>query len=183
MFSISIFRGPFRLRQLKKVLFFIILDSLIFIAHLEIIVDSFCGNAILRGADIYSVGIIGCSASGMTRVETFHTNSTVDVGDLVSVYVDLDGKCLKGQTASYVGRKQFVGNGISLIVSLVTILLCIHCLLSQNRLRLFQSNDVNGVGIRMTDPIYRSPSFSDAFLQGMHLQNLPVFIWLDVSFF
>ncbi len=78
--------------------------------------DALCGNAVLRGADIYSVGIVGCTASGnqyqLYRFLTF----AVDVGDIVSVYVDMDKECLKGQTARYNGRKQFIGNGVSSIV-------------------------------------------------------------------
>ena len=35
-------------------------------------------------------------------------------GDLVSVYADLDGKCLMGRTAPYEGRTIHVGNGVSM---------------------------------------------------------------------
>lgn len=39
--------------------------------------------------------------------------SGLRAGDTVSVYADLDGKCLKGWAAHYDGRKLLVGNGIS----------------------------------------------------------------------
>ena len=36
-------------------------------------------------------------------------------GDEISVYADLDGKCRRGLTKKYQGRKYFVGNGIATI--------------------------------------------------------------------
>ena len=36
-------------------------------------------------------------------------------GDYVSVYSDLDGKCLKGTATGYHGSTVFVGNGLAMM--------------------------------------------------------------------
>jgi methyltransferase NSUN6 len=63
----------------------------------EVVIDISCGNAVLRGADVFVVGILAAQ--------------TMQAGELVSVYVDIDGKCLRGQSAKYTGKKVFLGNG------------------------------------------------------------------------
>jgi len=64
------------------------------------VVDAFCGAAVLRGADIFAPGVLGAP-------------NCMTAGDKVSVFVDLEGSCLKGRTAVFQGRKEFVGNGIA----------------------------------------------------------------------
>ena len=36
----------------------------------------------------------------------------VQAGDLVSVYADVEGKCLRGYMKPFEGKKLFVGNGV-----------------------------------------------------------------------
>ncbi|KAL2912939.1 hypothetical protein HK105_207610 [Polyrhizophydium stewartii] len=114
----------------------------------EVIVDIPCANAVLRGADIYAVGVHAAEAP-------------LRPGDPVSVFVDLDGRCLRGQSKRYTGSKVFIGNG--------------HALLGRDDLYRFSPKELKdrGVGVLMTEPIYESPSLNDIFDHGLVLQNLP----------
>ncbi|KAI9207085.1 putative methyltransferase NSUN6-like protein [Polychytrium aggregatum] len=114
----------------------------------EVIVDVLCGNAVLRGADVFAVGVLAAE-SPMKR------------GDRVAVYVDLDGACLRGQKERYHGRKVFIGNGIALQ--------------GREDIYIYTPKELagRGVGIQMTEPLYRSPSFSSMIHEGVFLQNLP----------
>ena len=58
----------------------------------EVIVDEYCGVAVLRGANVFAPGILSISP-GTAQ------------GDQVSVYVDLDHKCLRGYAKMYTGNK------------------------------------------------------------------------------
>ncbi|XP_059472096.1 tRNA (cytosine(72)-C(5))-methyltransferase NSUN6-like isoform X2 [Neocloeon triangulifer] len=64
----------------------------------EVVVDASCGAAILRGAHLFAPGVLSMSRG-------------MEVGQKVSVFADLDGKCLQGST-SYQGRKKLVGKGL-----------------------------------------------------------------------
>ena len=69
------------------------------------IIDLKCAQAILRGADLFVPGVIGLSFG-------------VKSGDLISIYADLSGKCLKGSDANVfmatsANSLYFVGNGWS----------------------------------------------------------------------
>jgi len=66
----------------------------------EIVVDTKCGEAVLRGADIFAPGVLG-AVSGIRG------------GDKVSVVVDIDGKVHRGDTNKFEGNKVFIGNGIA----------------------------------------------------------------------
>ena len=50
------------------------------------IIDLKCAQAIFRGADLFIVGIVGLSFD-------------VKKGDLISIFADLNQKCLKGSDA------------------------------------------------------------------------------------
>ncbi|CAL1528854.1 unnamed protein product [Lymnaea stagnalis] len=117
----------------------------------EVIVDTTCGMAILRGAHVYKNGIIGAPHS-------------LRADDTVSVYADLEGKCLKGTTV-YSGMKVLVGNGISQV----------------SRSDIFNSNTSRrGIGILMTEPIFQAPSLSDLNLDWVVPQNLPSIVCVHV---
>ncbi|KAM4027830.1 tRNA (cytosine(72)-C(5))-methyltransferase NSUN6 isoform 2-T2 [Anomaloglossus baeobatrachus] len=78
-------------------------------------------------------------------------------GDEVSVYSDIEGKCKRGAT-QFDGTKIFIGNGISEL----------------SRSEIFCSQSpIKGKGIRMTDPVYLSPSFDNVLPRYIFLQNLP----------
>ncbi|KAL9971447.1 hypothetical protein ACROYT_G023969 [Oculina patagonica] len=111
----------------------------------EIIVDLHCGAAILRGADIYAPGVMAAHPG-------------IDRGDVVSVYADLDGKCRKGLTKQYDGKKLFVGNGTAVLA----------------RKDIFCSQqNMSGVAVCMTSPLFSCPSLSGVLPDLLFLQNLP----------
>ncbi|KAI8804493.1 S-adenosyl-L-methionine-dependent methyltransferase [Cladochytrium replicatum] len=112
----------------------------------EVMVDKLCGNAVLRGSDIYAAGVL--AVEGGTKQD-----------DSVAVYVDLDGTCLRGQQKRHVGNRHFVGNGV--------------LKLPREAIYRVSPKDLSGVGITMNEPIYRLPSFGDLITHGVQLQNLP----------
>ncbi|XP_039381921.1 tRNA (cytosine(72)-C(5))-methyltransferase NSUN6 isoform X3 [Mauremys reevesii] len=78
-------------------------------------------------------------------------------GDVVSVYSDIEGKCKRG-AKEFLGTKVFIGNGISEL----------------SRSEIFSSSgSLKGIGVRMTDPVYRSPSLDNVLSSYLFLQNLP----------
>lgn len=80
----------------------------------EIVVDVDCAAALLRGADLFTVGILGMDENSKQLRNQFLFNQfVVEEGDLVSVWVDVEGKCLKGsKRAAFSGlSKRFIGNG------------------------------------------------------------------------
>ncbi|NXA31896.1 NOP2 methyltransferase, partial [Eudromia elegans] len=110
----------------------------------EVIVGAHCGYAVLRGAHVYVPGIIS-------------TSKFLKAGDLVSVYSDIEGKCKRG-AKEFGGIKVFLGNGISEL----------------SRNEIFGSNGpLNGMGVRMIEPVYLSPSFDNVLSSHLFLQNLP----------
>ncbi|XP_033367594.1 tRNA (cytosine(72)-C(5))-methyltransferase NSUN6 isoform X4 [Parus major] len=110
----------------------------------EVIVGAQCGYAVLRGAHVYVPGIVS-------------TSRFVKAGDLVSVYSDIEGKCKRG-AKEFDGVKVFLGNGISEL----------------SRSEIFSSScPLKGLGVRMTEPVYLSPSFDNVLPSHLFLQNLP----------
>ncbi|KAI9097058.1 S-adenosyl-L-methionine-dependent methyltransferase [Phlyctochytrium arcticum] len=117
-------------------------------ASKEVVVDKLCGNAVLRGADIFATGVLAAE-------------SPMKKGNRVAVFVDLEGKCLRGQSKVFSGQKLFIGNGIAL--------------LGREDLYKCAAKELrgSGIGVQMTEPIYRSPSLNEIFSLGLVLQNLP----------
>ncbi|NXH22652.1 NOP2 methyltransferase, partial [Bucco capensis] len=110
----------------------------------EVIVGAQCGAAVLRGAHVYVPGILSAPRS-------------LKAGDLVSVYSDIEGKCKRG-AMEFEGAKVFLGNGMSAV----------------SRRDIFSSaGPLSGMGIRMTEPVYLSPSFDNVLPRHLFLQNLP----------
>uniref|UniRef100_A0AAA9S349 NOP2/Sun RNA methyltransferase 6 n=1 Tax=Bos taurus TaxID=9913 RepID=A0AAA9S349_BOVIN len=110
----------------------------------EVIVGAQCGSAVLRGAHVYVPGIVSAS-------------KFMKGGDDVSVYSDIKGKCKKG-AKEFDGTKIFLGNGISEL----------------SRKEIFSGlPELKGVGVRMTEPVYLSPSFDNVLPSYLFLQNLP----------
>ncbi|XP_046535110.1 tRNA (cytosine(72)-C(5))-methyltransferase NSUN6 isoform X1 [Equus quagga] len=110
----------------------------------EAIVGAQCGNAVLRGAHVYVPGIVSAS-------------KFMKAGDVISVYSDIKGKCKRG-AKEFDGTKVFLGNGISEL----------------SRKEIFSGlHELKGVGIRMTEPVYLSPSFDKVLPSYIFLQNLP----------
>ncbi|XP_037828968.1 tRNA (cytosine(72)-C(5))-methyltransferase NSUN6 isoform X2 [Kryptolebias marmoratus] len=110
----------------------------------EVVVGAQCGSAVLRGAHVFPPGIIACP-------------KFMKVGDVVSVSFDLEGRCTRG-AFSFQGNKVFVGNGVAEI----------------DRSSIFCADEPpRGVGVRMVEPLYRSPSFDGILPSLVFLQNLP----------
>ncbi|XP_073692963.1 tRNA (cytosine(72)-C(5))-methyltransferase NSUN6 [Garra rufa] len=110
----------------------------------EVIVGALCGNAVLRGAHVFTPGILS-------------TPKYMKVCDVVSVFSDVEGKCTRG-AKEFKGKKVFLGNGISEV----------------DRSEIFSSDGPGkGVAIQMTEPLYQSPSFDGVLTDQLFLQNLP----------
>eukprot|EP00871_Galdieria_phlegrea_P002169 jgi/Galph1/2953/GphlegSOOS_G1631.1 len=109
-------------------------------------VDSFCGEAVLRGADIY--------ASGMIAME-----STASLYQLVQIWMDPFGTITRGSTSFDTSNLFYLGNGI----------------LKQHRKDIFVNLPFSrGLAIQVTQPVYFAPSLHDHLQSGMALlQNLP----------
>lgn len=115
----------------------------------EIIVDSDCGSAVLRGANVYVPGVL-------------YMTSSCKKGDRVSVYADVYKRCKKGSKSKeyFDPDKYFVGSGI----------------LKVTRQDLFGDKALEkGVAIEIKDTVSGVPQLSmDLFSEGtVLLQNLP----------
>ncbi|XP_015787895.1 putative methyltransferase NSUN6 [Tetranychus urticae] len=109
-----------------------------------VIIDLRAGQSVLRGSEIYVGGIIGATAD-LRKL------------DKVAVYVDIEGKCLKGWKRPYKGAKVFIGNGISLY----------------NRRDIFNDNPPQGIGVQLTDCLYPAPSLYGNMNNLFFAQNFP----------
>ncbi|KAG7224996.1 hypothetical protein INR49_014914 [Caranx melampygus] len=110
----------------------------------EVVVGAQCGSAVLRGAHVFAPGILA-------------SPKYMKAGDVVSVFSDLEGKCTRGAT-NFQGKRVFVGNGVA----------------EMDRAHIFCTDEpAKGVGIRMIEPLYQSPSFDGVLPDLAFLQNLP----------
>ncbi|KAJ3611377.1 hypothetical protein NHX12_021393 [Muraenolepis orangiensis] len=109
----------------------------------EVVVGAQCGSAVLRGAHVFAPGILA-------------TPKFLKPGDVVSVFSDVDGRCTRG-ALRFQGNKEFVGNGVS----------------EMHRAAIFGQEPVKGIGVRMTEPLYQSPSF-DGVLPSLNLPSVVV---------
>ncbi|RXN23791.1 methyltransferase NSUN6 isoform X1 [Labeo rohita] len=120
----------------------------------EVIVGAQCGNAVLRGAHVFTPGIL----STPKCEQHTHARHYMKVGDVVSVFSDVEGKCTRG-AKEFKGKKVFLGNGISEV----------------DRSEIFSSDGPGkGVAIRMTEPLYQSPSFDGVLTDQLFLQGTVV---------
>lgn len=114
----------------------------------EIIVDCVCGAAVLRGAHIYSPGVLA-----------MQTNTKIN--EIVNVYADVDAVCKKGtRTVNESTRKIFLGIG------------CVK----MQRYQLYSNNPcTRGIAIEMIKTVSGVPSIGDDFIPSGKavLQNLP----------
>ncbi|XP_029384532.1 putative methyltransferase NSUN6 isoform X2 [Echeneis naucrates] len=112
--------------------------------NLEVVVGAQCGSAVLRGAHVFAPGIVA-------------SPKYMKAGDVVSVFSDLEGKCTRGAT-SFQGKRVFVGNGVA----------------EMDRCSIFCTDKpAKGIGVRMIEPLYQSPSFDGILPTLVFLQNLP----------
>eukprot|EP00118_Oscarella_pearsei_P002663 m.11186 g.11186 ORF g.11186 m.11186 type:complete len:460 (+) comp23058_c0_seq3:25-1404(+) len=111
-----------------------------------VIVGAKCGEAVLRGANVFAPGIIA-------------TSSDIGEKDLVSVYADVKSSFIRGQKVADISGRSlvFVGNGIT----------------EMARKFIFRDSSPRGVGIRMTEPLYFNPALNGVLPDIIFLQNLP----------
>lgn len=114
----------------------------------EIIVDTICGAAVLRGAHIYSPGVLAMQ-------------SNTKLNEMVNVYADMAGACKKGTNTVYQSpRKLFLGIGR----------------VKMQRYQLYGNNAcAKGVAVEMVKTVSGVPSLGDSFIPSGKavLQNLP----------
>ena len=117
-----------------------------------VVVGEMCGLAVLRGADVFSPGIVSLSPS-------------IRPGDPVSVMADISNKCLRG-AKQFQGETRHVGNGV----------------LRVSREELFKSEAPQGLGVEMRERRHpECPSLDESLFSGMlMLQNLPSIITVDM---
>jgi len=116
-----------------------------------VIVGEMCGLAVLRGADVFSPGIVSAPVD-------------LSPGDRVAVMADVTGACLRG-AKQFQGELCFVGNGVSKV----------------SRDDLFKTEGAKGVGIEMFERIFDCPSLDDTLFSGsIMLQNLPSIMAVDL---
>ena len=117
-----------------------------------VLVGEMCGLAVLRGADVFSPGILSLSSS-------------IRPGDSVSVMADINNKCLRG-AKQFQGETRHVGNGV----------------IQVSREELFKSEAPQGLGVEMRERRHpECPSLDESLFSGMlMLQNLPSIITVDM---
>ncbi|KAM9970730.1 hypothetical protein ACTFIR_002594 [Dictyostelium discoideum] len=110
----------------------------------QIIVDLICGEAVLRGSNIFSIGVLG-------------SNKYIKKGNMVSVFVTIDSRVSKGEILEDCFKEKcaFIGNGISLL----------------DRDDYHQTRV--GVAIEMTERLYVCPPLNSVLEDKMFLQHLP----------
>ncbi|XP_052849001.1 tRNA (cytosine(72)-C(5))-methyltransferase NSUN6 isoform X1 [Drosophila gunungcola] len=120
----------------------------------EIIVDTSCGAALLRGAHIYAPGVLAME-------------SNTQLQESVSVYADLSGKCKRGSVTRYESpEKIFLGTGKVLM----------------QRYQLFNDSHepATGVAVEMQSNVSGVPSLGDLSNKDALLQNLPSIVCVRV---
>ncbi|CAG9829992.1 unnamed protein product [Diabrotica balteata] len=115
----------------------------------EIIVDTDCASAILRGAHIYAPGVLGMV-------------SGCQVNENVSIYADVAKKCKKGLQRIYENDfKIFIGNGV----------------VKMQRHQLFATENItpSGIAVEVTDTISGCVPINENILPigEILLQNIP----------
>ncbi|OQV21468.1 putative methyltransferase NSUN6 [Hypsibius exemplaris] len=99
---------------------------------MNVIVDTAAGEALLRGSNLFASGILACIGN-------------MRAGQRVSVYCDVEKKCLKGRVANFLGELYFVGSGIAQV----------------HRTDLYTHQPINGIGILMDRPRFNLLSLSE----------------------
>ncbi|XP_039966533.1 tRNA (cytosine(72)-C(5))-methyltransferase NSUN6 isoform X2 [Bactrocera neohumeralis] len=124
----------------------------------EVVVDSCCGAALLRGAHIYAPGVLAMEAGTKLNEE-------------VLVYADLAGKCKQGTNIRYDSLdKIFLGVGV----------------VRMQRHQIFgptissTSESLKGVAVEMIETISGVPTIGDLSCKEALLQNLPSIVCVRV---
>tara|TARA_R110002050_G_scaffold91292_1_gene191781 strand:- start:536 stop:910 length:375 start_codon:yes stop_codon:yes gene_type:complete len=109
-------------------------------------VDLSCGEAVLRGSDIYHIGVVGATWN-------------VKKGSKVAVYLDFFRVITKGTRDVKLDYSIFLGNGISYF----------DC-------EDFFTTKSNGIGVKMIETEYVMPALNGLLPDLLCAQNLPSLI-------
>ncbi|XP_053954981.1 tRNA (cytosine(72)-C(5))-methyltransferase NSUN6 isoform X1 [Anastrepha ludens] len=131
----------------------------------EVVVDSCCGAALLRGAHLYAPGVLAMEAG-------------TKLGEQVSVYADLAGKCKQGTNTRYDSPdKLFLGVGVVRMQR--------HQIFGPST-KFGDSNDsapterLKGVAVEMIETTSGVPTIGDLSCSDALLQNLPSIVCVRV---
>lgn len=113
-----------------------------------ICLDRRCGEAVMTGADVFAPGVKG-------------TAQNFRKGDQVSLVVDIDGVCLKGQPLAtfpggFTGRWRHVGNGIAMM----------------DRIDMLDT-DAHGLAVKMQATEFSRPAMHGILDNLLMVQSLP----------
>ncbi|ALC43033.1 CG11109 [Drosophila busckii] len=122
--------------------------------HKQIIVDTSCGAALLRGAHIYAPGVLAMETGTQLR-------------ELVNVFADLPGKCKRGTTTRYeCEQKIFLGVG--------------EVLMQRHQLYNNTEQAPTGIAVQMKWNMSGVPALGDLSSEAAMLQNLPSIVCVRV---
>ncbi|XP_017861004.1 PREDICTED: LOW QUALITY PROTEIN: putative methyltransferase NSUN6 [Drosophila arizonae] len=120
----------------------------------ELIVDTSCGAAVLRGAHIYAPGVLAME-------------SGTQLHELVNVFADLPGKCKRGTSTRYdCNEKIFIGVG--------------EVLMQRHQLYNNKEQPASGIAVRMQTNVSGVPTLGDLSDGDALLQNLPSMVCVRV---
>ncbi|XP_030241844.1 putative methyltransferase NSUN6 isoform X1 [Drosophila navojoa] len=120
----------------------------------EIIVDTSCGAAVLRGAHIYAPGVLAME-------------SGTQLHEIVNVFADLPGKCKRGTATRYdCNEKIYVGVG--------------EVLMQRHQLYNNKEQPASGIAVRMQTNVSGVPTLGDLSDEDALLQNLPSMVCVRV---
>eukprot|EP00898_Chlorokybus_atmophyticus_P002505 jgi/Chlat1/3255/Chrsp22S03435 len=133
----------------------------------EIVVSRRCGEAVLRGAQVYVPGVLGCSSS-------------VEAGDLVIVSVEVEaagGKSIQMTRGTTLGSAHELDSGGRLAAGRLA--LCLGIGRAQlTRAQIFGS--MSGIAVIMERRVFNLPSCSGLLHGKMYVQNLPSIVAAQV---
>lgn len=78
----------------------------------QVIVSVECGQSVLRGANVFAAGVLAIEDE----------EGSLNNDNLVSVWVDVEGRCTRGLKRRYSGKKLFLANGCLKLVLLLIII-------------------------------------------------------------
>lgn len=113
----------------------------------EVVVDTSCGAALLRGAHIFAPGVLAMESGTQLK-------------ELVNVFADLPGKCKRGTATRYLcNEKIFLGVG--------------EVLMQRHQLYNDSKEPLSGIAVRMEHNVSGVPTLGDLSDSEALLQNLP----------
>ncbi|KAH8307146.1 hypothetical protein KR044_006021 [Drosophila immigrans] len=123
-------------------------------ARKQLIVDTSCGAALLRGAHIFAPGVLAMEAG--TQLQ-----------ELVNVFADVAGKCKRGTATRYASdEKIFVGVG--------------RVLMQRHQLYNNDKQPPSGIAVHMETNVSGVPTLGDLSNADALLQNLPSIVCVRV---